>query len=98
MPQGDLVVNFAILRAAAEDIQSTTNTMNSELDGLKQALAPIVAAWDGDAKTAYATKQAQWDTAAADLNNLLASIKGAVIRSADTMEARERSNMSRFEA
>jgi 6 kDa early secretory antigenic target len=97
MPQGDLVVNFAILRAAAEDINSTTNTMNSELDGLKQALSGIVAAWDGDAKTQYAAKQAQWDAAAFDLNNLLTSIKGAVIRSADLMEARERSNMQRFE-
>ena len=97
MPQGDLVVNFAILRAAAEDINSTVNTMNSELDSLKQGLQPIVSTWAGAAQTAYVAKQAQWDTAAADINNLLTSIKTAVIRAADTMEARERANMQRFE-
>ena len=38
MAQGDLVVNFAVLRTAAEDIGSTVGTMNGELDGLKQSL------------------------------------------------------------
>lgn len=97
MAQGDLVVNFAVLRTAAEDINSTASTMNGELDGLKQSLQGIVAAWDGQAKSAYAGKQAQWDAAAADLNALLTQIKLAVTRSADAMEARELNNMHRFE-
>jgi early secretory antigenic target protein ESAT-6 len=97
MSQGDLVVNFAVLRSAADDIASTVASMNSEMDGLKQSLQPIVAAWDGAAKTAYQTKQAQWDSAAADLNTLLTQLQAAVTRSADAMEARERANMQRFE-
>ena len=97
MPEGDLVVNFAILRAAADDIQSTVNTMNSKLDDLKSTLAPMVGTWDGAAKAQYAAKQAQWDAAALDLNTLLGSIKNAVIASADAMQARETANMQRFE-
>ena len=97
MPDGDLVVNFAALRAAAEDIGSTVTTMNSTLDGLKQSLQPLVSTWEGEAQTAYGTKQAQWDSAAADINTLLTGIQGAVQRSAEAMEARERGNMQRFE-
>ncbi|GAA1741445.1 WXG100 family type VII secretion target [Luedemannella helvata] len=97
MAQGDLVVNFAALHAAAQDIGSTVSNMNSELDGLKQSLQPIVSTWDGDAKTAFAAKQAQWDSAASDINLLLTQIQTAVTRSAETMEARERANMQRFE-
>lgn len=94
---GDLVVNFAVLRTAASDIGNTVSAMNGELDSLKQSLSGVVAAWDGDAKSAYAAKQAQWDSAAGDLNALLTQIQLAVTRSADGMEARERANIQRFE-
>ena len=97
MPQGDLVVTFAMLRTAAEDIQSTVDSFNSQQDALKQSLAGIVTTWEGDAKTQYAAKQSQWDTAAVDLTTLLGTIKNAVIASADAMQAREMSNMQRFE-
>jgi early secretory antigenic target protein ESAT-6 len=96
MTHGNLVVNFAVLQSAAEDIRMTVDTMNSELDALKQALQPIVATWDGDAKNAYAARQAEWDRAANDLNTLLSSIQQAVLRSAEIMAAREQANMQRF--
>jgi WXG100 family type VII secretion target len=96
MTHGNLVVNFAVLQAAAEDIRTTVDAMNSELDALKQGLQPIVATWDGDAKNAYANRQAQWDQAAADLNTLLSNIQQAVLRSAEIMAAREQANMQRF--
>jgi WXG100 family type VII secretion target len=96
MTQGNLVVNFAVLHAAAEDIRTAVNTMNSELDALRQSLQGIVATWDGEAKNAYAARQAQWDEAAANLNTLLSNIQQAVTRSAEIMAAREQANMQRF--
>lgn len=96
MASGEIVVNFAALRAAAEDIRSTVAGMNSELDNLKQGLQPLLSTWDGEAQQAYHARQAQWDSAASDLNTLLSQIQTAVSRSAEIMEARERANMARF--
>lgn len=92
----EIVVNFAALRAAAEDIRSTVGKMNSELDGLKQGLQPMLATWGGEAQEAYYARQRQWDSAASDLNTLLTQIQNAVSRSADIMDARERANQARF--
>lgn len=98
MATGDIIVNFGMLRSAAEDIRSTVSTMNRELDDLKQSLQPMLATWDGEAQQAYHVRQAQWDAAATDLNTLLSQIQNAVTRSAEIMEARERGNLARFES
>lgn len=92
----EIVVQFAQLHSAATDCRTTANTMTSQLDGLKQQIAPMVATWEGDAQAAYGARQAEWDAAAADLRDLLARIANACDASADIMMAREQANANKF--
>ncbi|MFG1920457.1 WXG100 family type VII secretion target [Cryptosporangium sp. NPDC048952] len=92
----EIAVNFASLMKASEDIQSAINKLSAELDGLERGVQPLVATWDGPAKAAYLVRKRQWDSASADLTQLLTSIKGAVVRSAEIMSAQEAKNTSLF--
>lgn len=93
----EIAVNFASLTKAAEDIQGAINKLGAELDGLETGVQPLVASWDGPAKASYLVRKREWDSASADLTQLLTSIKGAVLRSADIMSAQEAKNASLFE-
>ncbi|SHN03300.1 WXG100 family type VII secretion target [Cryptosporangium aurantiacum] len=98
MPYGsdEIAVNFASLTKAAEDIQGAIGKMTSELDALERGVQPLIATWDGEAKAAYLVRKRGWDSASADLTQLLTGIKAAVMKSAEIMAAREKQNASMF--
>ena len=90
-------VTFGELAAAQGNISSTSNAINGQLDDLKSFLAPMVSTWDGAAAATYNQLQRQWDTAAADLNQVLAQIATAVGTANDQYQQAENTNRSRFE-
>ncbi len=93
---GTLVVSFAALHKASEDIQTALNALHSQLDQLERDAAPLVASWGGDAREAYDAKQAKWRTAAEDLAGVLRGIKVAVDRSANEYLTAESANRNLF--
>jgi WXG100 family type VII secretion target len=93
---GQLLVNFATLHKASDDIQSALGKMRSTLSDLEQAARPLVDTWDGQAKAAYAQRQETWRRAADDLAMILNSIKTAVDDSAADYHQTERSNTQLF--
>lgn len=74
-------VSFAALSAASTDITGSSTTISSRLDQLEGDLAPMVASWEGQAALFYREKQMQWDTAAAELAEVLRQI-GTAVRTA----------------
>jgi WXG100 family type VII secretion target len=93
---GTLVVSFAALHKASEDIQTAINTLHSQLDTLETDAAPLVASWTGDAREAYDARQAKWRAAAGDLAAVLRGIKSAVDQSASDYLAAENANRNLF--
>jgi WXG100 family type VII secretion target len=81
MPDG-IKVEFAAVEQAGSNITATFNKMTSELDTLKSQLAPLRAAYTGDAQVAWDTVQKDWDTSMADLAQILSSIGTAVSQAA----------------
>lgn len=81
MPDG-IKVEFAAVEQAGANITATFNKMTSELDTLKSQLAPLRAAYTGDAQVAWDTVQKDWDTSMADLAQILSSIGTAVSQAA----------------
>jgi early secretory antigenic target protein ESAT-6 len=80
---GDTIkVNFGGLEQGANDIASSASKIQGALDQLKRDLAPLVNNWTGEASTLYQQHQGKWDQAAADLQQVLASI-GAAVRTAN---------------
>ena len=83
--------SFGDISAASGDITQTFARINGLLDELKSQLAPMVSTWTGESASAYQAAQQQWDTAAADLNQVLATIARAVADSNDSMSDINRS-------
>lgn len=71
-------VVYGVLEGAESNVQSTVSFMNGQLDGLKQYLRPFIQKWQGEGSQAYQAVQRKWDTAAADLNQILALIPPAL--------------------
>ncbi|MFY1673709.1 WXG100 family type VII secretion target [Plantactinospora sp. WMMB334] len=97
MSDGLLVVNFAALQQASADIQKALNTLGSQLDQLESDAAPLVNSWEGEAKEAYAVRQARWRQGAHDLSNMLRDIKMALDESAADYLSTEKKNTGMFQ-
>lgn len=92
----EVKVTFASLAEAQSNIASTSQRVASELDQLRSFVARLTAAWDGAARDAYQMQQQKLDTAAAELNQVLAQIGTAVGTANDSYNAAERANTARF--
>ncbi|MFC6018657.1 WXG100 family type VII secretion target [Plantactinospora solaniradicis] len=97
MGDGLLVVQFPALQQASADIQKALNTLDSQLDQLEQDAAPLVSTWEGEAKEAYAVRQARWRQASMDLQNMLRDIKMALDESAADYLSTEKKNTGLFQ-
>jgi 6 kDa early secretory antigenic target len=90
---GDSIkVNFGGLEQGAADIATSASKIQSSLDQLKTDLAPLVNSWTGEASTLYQEHQGKWDTAAADLQTVLAQIGIAVRKAGEDYADGERNN------
>ena len=93
---GEIKVSFADLEATGTYIDVKSQEANQLLADLKAMLQPLVATWSGAAAENYNFKQHQWDTAAADLNNVLHQISSALhTANANYIEA-ESANTNRW--
>jgi 6 kDa early secretory antigenic target len=75
---GQIKVSFPALEETATYIDTKSKEANQLLADLKAMLQPLVATWTGAAAESYNHKQHLWDTAAADLNNVLSQISTAL--------------------
>jgi len=94
---GDTIkVSFAGLQQGAVDIGNSAKAIDTHLDQLKKDLQPLVSTWTGTASENYQAFQGEWDKAAADLQQVLASIGTAVSRAGDDYADGERNNANRW--
>ncbi|MBB5954894.1 early secretory antigenic target protein ESAT-6 [Saccharothrix tamanrassetensis] len=89
-------VSFGALGAAASEISSQANQVQSQLDDLKGRLAPVIAQWEGGTSEAYQVIQKKWDDSAADIQQVLAAIGTAVASANDAYSAAESKNTARW--
>ncbi len=92
-----IVVNFAALSQAAQDINSALTTMRGQLEEADQTAKPLVASWEGGAREAYEVRQAKWTQAANDIATMLGEIQKAVVDSTDEFQTTENRNTQLFQ-
>ncbi len=97
MAGNEIVVEFAALQQASDDISRALSSMQSELDNINSQVQPLVHTWQSDAQQAFVQRKNEWTSAANDLHTLLTGIKTAVLRSAEIMQAREKANVAKFQ-
>lgn len=78
---------FGSLADAASDIETSSRNIGIQLEDLKSQLKPMVASWEGEASERYQAHQAKWDTAAAELNEILSTIGRAVDEGNNRMQS-----------
>ena len=66
--------SFGGIDGAAEDIRSTSGTINGLLGDLKKRIAPMVSTWEGESSDSYQEAQ----RAAEELNMILTTIADTV--------------------
>jgi WXG100 family type VII secretion target len=92
----EIKVTFGEMAAAQQNVASTAQRMNAQLEDLRRSLAPMVATWTGQAAEDYQVKQRQWDTSAADLNQVLTQIGVVLGHANEGYQQVEQSNASRW--
>ncbi|MEU5691293.1 WXG100 family type VII secretion target [Actinosynnema sp. NPDC020468] len=96
MNDGRIEVNFAELGNAGSDISGQAKQVEQALEDLKTRLAPVIAQWQGSSSEAYQEAQNKWNTSAADLQSVLASIGVAVAQATDAYQQAESTNSARW--
>ena len=96
MSEGKVVVNFAALHRAADDIANAIKTMESQLDEADNTAKPLLSTWDGGARQAYEQRHHKWTQAAHELKVMLTDIKRAVEDSAAHFQDTENRNTNMF--
>jgi 6 kDa early secretory antigenic target len=69
-----ILVTYGTIDKAATDTRTTASFMNEQLNRLGQDLRQIKQMWEGPGAEQYKGLQAKWDTAAADLNQILSKM------------------------
>jgi WXG100 family type VII secretion target len=92
-----VLVTFAALAEAAQQIQSTYNNLNTKLTDLESQLKPVVSTWTGNASQNYQVQQQKWNAAQTDLNTVLQAIGKALEAAHDAYTTTETSNTTAWQ-
>ena len=90
--QGSILVTFAAIAEASQNVNNTSNMLNQKLDDLQRQLQPLVANWEGQAAENYQAKQRQWNSAQQQLTQVLAAIGKVLEQAHDSYSSVEKSN------
>ncbi len=93
---GPIKVTFGEIANAQSNIASTSKLVQTKLDDLKSTVQRLAAGWHGAASESYQVKQQQWDSSAADLNQVLHQISVAVGNANEGYQNTEGRNTQRF--
>ena len=96
MTDSQLSVDFTRLLETSGHIQTGIVTLQSRLDELEQAAAPLVQTWSGEARQAYQDRQTTWRQASADLARMLQAIKRGLDDSIADYQGTEKYNVGLF--
>ncbi|MCV7227388.1 WXG100 family type VII secretion target [Mycolicibacterium komossense] len=80
----------AIEHSVRGDIHVTSARLNAALGDLVARIAPLQEAWTREAAAAYRVEQANWNQAAAALNDILTRLGNAVRDGADEVAETDR--------
>lgn len=93
---GEMRYNFGSLDTLAGDIDTRVQTINGLVEDLRSQINSLTATYEGQANDGFQRTRNEWNTAAADLNGVLARIATAVKTTREDAYATEMKNASRW--
>lgn len=91
---GNILVNFATIQNASQEVRQTASRIQQQLDDLKAGVTRIASSWEGSAQQGYQARQREWDQRAADLQQVLGQISQALENAAQSYQDTESKNAS----
>ena len=73
-----LVVNHAGLNEVTDQLYKSVKDIDDRMNNLERDLAPLQADWSGNAQAAYNQAKLKWDTAIAEMMQLLGDVGNTV--------------------
>jgi ESAT-6 family protein len=96
--EGTMKYGFGAMDALAGDISSGSARINGLLEDLRSQINSVGSSWEGEAQGAFMQLKNNWESAANDLNAVMARIGTAVQTTVQDAQATEKSNAGRFGA
>ncbi|MFF4384545.1 WXG100 family type VII secretion target [Kitasatospora sp. NPDC001547] len=87
-----ILVNFQTVHHAAEEVRASAGRIDHLLNDLKSQVTRIAASWQGAAQQGYQAHQAQWDSRAADLQQVCSQIATSLDNAAQSYKTTEDAN------
>ncbi|MFJ8747748.1 WXG100 family type VII secretion target [Streptomyces sp. NPDC102441] len=94
---GTMVVTYASLEQAAGDIDRQSKQLQEDLAAIKRMIANVSELWQGEAKSAYDTAQAGWDSEATGIHTALSEISRKVRDAGAAYHAGDKRARANFE-
>ncbi len=91
---GAVVVTFATIAEASQNVQRTYQSLQQKLDDLHSFLQPMVSEWTGEAAQQYQAQQQKWTQAQTDLGNVLQTIGRVLEQTHESYTQTEQANSS----
>lgn len=93
MSGGDSIkVTFGAVSNLASSIDSQVHQIEDQLDTLRNSINKLAAEWTGGAQDAFHAVQANWNSSAEDLQQVLNRIATAVHTAHDSYQSTEQKN------
>ncbi|MCF2533662.1 WXG100 family type VII secretion target [Yinghuangia soli] len=87
-----IVVTFATIQDAANQIKTINGDIRSRLDELKRQVDAVASTWEGQAHSDYMVRQQKWTQAQTEMCQLLDQISAALVQTAEVYQQTETSN------
>ena len=97
MSDGGILVQFAAIAEASQNVNRTYNNLDQKLNDLRQMLGPITSEWTGQASENYQEKQRAWDQAQQDLGMVLSQIAKVLEAAHESYTSTEQANASSWQ-
>lgn len=97
MSLNGLRVNHAGLDTAAQDLYTAVKEIDDRMNRLESELAPLKSDWTGHAQASYHSAKTKWDTAIAEMRDLLDQTSQTVHQSNAEYKAADQRGAAAFE-
>ncbi len=89
-------VNQAAMAQGVSDLSTAHKSLTDHLDTLEGQLNGSLAQWDGAARAAYAQAKAEWDAAAAHMNDVIMKMQTTMGQIGENYDANEKQITSQW--
>jgi 6 kDa early secretory antigenic target len=97
MSYDGLLVNHGSLDQASQDLYNAVKAIDSRMNQLENELNPLRSDWEGNAQQAYAVAKQKWDTAIAEMMQLLSDTSTTVGQSNADYQAADNRGAQSFQ-